>query len=140
MNDRTDNKTLEQLRERYQQVTAPPELAGRIRKDATELAQRRAPRWLLPFAGGVAAAAALIVAMPLVMNETSPSIPTMTELASAMPDKPAVTMPSVSSFRLPQRPPLPERPRPERDPATSVPNEDTGATVQPTLHSKEKNV
>lgn len=135
-----NEQELTELRERYRSVGAPADLAAGIRARASRQPARSRRGWLLPLASGIVGVLALAAALPLLIEDDKASIPSMAELASAMPDKPALTVPSVGSLKLPARPALPTRPLPATAPAEPETNEDTGARLPGPRSPKERTV
>ena len=140
-NEQNPQQALETLQADYRAVKAPPYLKTRIQAEVAR-GQRRAglQRWH-PIAAGVTLALGLLVATPLLKEETGtradgPPLPSLAAASRVLPRKPATSLPSFSRLKTVKKPRLPARPSPEAAPQTRHPDVDEFLLVKETHHAK----
>lgn len=104
---------IDDLKEDYRSIKAPPHLATRVRAEITVLAVRR--RNWVPAGATIMAVVAVVWLTPFIAQLSStdaqPSKPSLTAIASLKPEKPKGTTVSLTKIRTVKRPVLPTRPR-----------------------------
>ncbi len=110
------NDDLNELRQAYRDIKAPPHVATRIR--ATVAERPRRPRYWIPSAISAAAAVAIVMFLqnvPEPVDLAKPPVkPSLTALASLKPEKPANVDVSLTQLRSVQLPPMPAKPKPAK--------------------------
>lgn len=106
---------LDELKRNYQAITAPPQLATRIRASVAE-PRVRSGFWM-PAAVSCTAIIALVWMLPFVTQVSTdtadkPMKPSVSALAALKPTKPAVPSPSMSQLRSVSVPRMPAKPKP----------------------------
>ncbi|MDJ0927040.1 MAG: hypothetical protein QNJ73_05240 [Gammaproteobacteria bacterium] len=104
---------IEQLKQNYRRIEAPPELRARVRAGLAKQ-PARTHRWVPITATALAAVAVLFVAQ-LGMQQSPapdklPDKPSLTALARLMQDKPALRSPSMSQLKSVKAPKMPRKP------------------------------
>ena len=110
------NDDLNELKQAYRDIEAPPHLATRIRAAVSDRQHR--PRYWIPSAISAAAAVAIVMFLQNVPEpdavEKRPVTPSLSALASLKPAKPAYVDTSFTRLRSVQIPPLPAKPKPSK--------------------------
>lgn len=117
------------LREQYRQVRAPAGLAVRVRA-ATNKPSVRGSLWM-PTTAAVLALAMLAVVVPLLVDVENdvpaatekPPVPSLSMLASMLPEKPSGRAASLTQLRTLAKPKMPSKPA-GNEPQASQPNHD----------------
>jgi len=109
------NDKLDDLKRDYQDISAPPHLASRVRASVAD--ERVRPHSWMPAAATLTAIVAVIWMMPFAWLQQSsvtatPTKPSMAALAALKPEKPATSAPSLSQLRSVSVPRMPAKPRP----------------------------
>ena len=102
---------LDQLKQDYRDIKAPPYIATRIRAGVGD-DPRRAHRWM-PAAAATVLVAAVVWLSPLTEEPmtATPAKPSRSALAPLKPKKPAVSAPSLSKLRTVSVPRMPAKPK-----------------------------
>ncbi len=108
------SEELQQLKDDYRAIKAPPHLATRIRASVGD-DRPRAHRWL-PAIAATAIAVAAVGLFPLIdqPSGTAPLKPSLSTLATLKPEKPAMPAPSFSKVRSVSVPRMPAKPKPSK--------------------------
>lgn len=103
---------MQELKQQYQRIKAPPYLATRIRAQAPQRPARR-PAWV-PVAAMVTVAFGVLSVALIVQQQAShvvaPPRPSLSMLSRLTPDKPGFSVPGMSRIRTVKRPALPPKP------------------------------
>ncbi len=102
---------MEQLKQEYRNIKAPPYLATRIRAEVAGRAMR--PRMLMPAA--VTLAVAMLAVVPLLfigkpLHEPVKTMPSLAMLSQMTPDKPGTPVISLANVRSMAKPAMPQKP------------------------------
>ncbi|MEL7535873.1 MAG: hypothetical protein AAFZ58_07315 [Pseudomonadota bacterium] len=134
------DQDLDAIGRQYRQLKAPPTLAAQVRDGAAKTARPPAFGLAVGLAAGVVASVTAVLTVALWMQPDKASIPTMTEIARAMPERPNVSVPGLGNIRLPDRPALPKPEQPPLDDNNLPPaTDEAGTTALPSTDAKEKN-
>lgn len=121
----TDN--LENLKQAYREIKAPPYLATRIRAEVAGRATEQFS-WKPISAAGIMAIVAVSLLSVMWQQQTrvvAPEMqPSLAALAALAPKKPAVSTPGLSQLRSVKAPSMPVKPRPKNSkPQSNLDNE-----------------
>ncbi len=108
------NDKIDELKQSYRDINAPPHVATRIRAEVADRPLRR-HSWI-PLGATAMAIIAVIVLAPIVGDSptnttTAPTKPSLSAIASLMPGRPANSSVNLSQLRTAKKPKLPLKPR-----------------------------
>ncbi len=107
------NDELDDLKREYRRISAPAQLATRVRAEVADVRVR--PYHWMPAAATAMAVVAVVLALPLALqNQTTdlqrPAKPSLSALASLKPAKPTGVAPSLTQLRSVKVPKMPAKP------------------------------
>lgn len=106
-------ENIDELKEGYRNIKAPPQLATRIRAEVAEQTVRR-HTWM-PAGATVMALVLVVWLAPLIVQQSTPPAlpgkPSLTAIAALKPDAPAGTSVSLSQLKTVKKPKLPAKPQ-----------------------------
>ena len=141
-NEQTNRPALETMRDDYRAVKAPRYLKTRIQAEVAGGRRRTSLQRWHPIAAGVTLALGLLVATPLLKEESgtrasgTPPLPSLAAASRVVPRKPATSLLSLSRLRTVKKPRLPTRPSPGAAPQTRHPDVDEFKMVKEIQHAK----